>query len=154
MQENATELAKRTTVAGCKVALEQKNLRLRVQLQQTEARIVKLSKSETKSATGSMEPRATRARTNKDQPLSAICPKPPKAAAKVYGTRASKRGDQGEDNDPSKVLLRVEAMAKEVAKLRQEVTQIGQGRAIVRRTSRGPGLQKGDLAGKAAQQKK
>ena len=73
-QENATELAKGTTVAGFEVTLEQEDLRLRVQLQQTEARIAELSKSATKTATGSLEPRATWARINKDQPLSTICP--------------------------------------------------------------------------------
>ena len=134
VRENATELANRTTAAGREVTLEQENLRLRAELQQAEARITELSKVATKTASSSLEPRATRARIHKDHQLSTICPKPPKAAAKAHGTGANKRGDQGEDSDPSKVLLLIEAMAKEVAKLRQDVAQIGQGRATVGQT--------------------
>ena len=59
VREDATELAKRTTVAGCEVALEQENLRLRTQLQQAEAMIAELSKAATNTSAGSSEKRVT-----------------------------------------------------------------------------------------------
>ena len=95
VRENANELAKRTTVTGREVTLEQENLRLRAELQQAEARITELSKVATKTASGSLEPRATRARIHKDQQLSTICPKPPKAAAKVHGRGEQMRRPRG-----------------------------------------------------------